>query len=33
MRNYMNTEFAEKSRSDNVAQMRIVDRSPTEYVR
>lgn len=28
MRNYMNTEFTVKSRSDNVAQMRIVDRSP-----
>jgi hypothetical protein len=33
MRNYMNNEFAVKSRFDNVAQMRKVDGSPTEYVR
>jgi hypothetical protein len=30
MRNYMKNEFAAKSWFDNVAQMRIVDRTPTE---
>ena len=33
MRNYTNNEYTVKLRFDNVAQMRIVDLTPTEYVR